>query len=336
MKQTTQELIEQARADLAAAGSPTEVEAVRVKYLGRKGALRDLMKGLATLPADEKAAAGKAINEVKVALSALFDSGDAGAAAKPKAARSSFDVTLPGVPPEVGKRHPIMQAMQEMVAIFQKMGFSVADGPEVETSYYNFDALNTPPDHPARDESDNFYLAKDVLLRTHTSPVQVRVMETIEPPLRYIVPGRVYRPDTVDASHSFMFHQLEGFAVDEDVTFADLKAVLTNFVREFYGRDVRTRFRPHFFPFTEPSAEMDMSCLVCDGKGCALCSHKGWLEVCGSGMIHPHVLESSHIDPERYTGFAFGFGIERPCMLKLGIDDIRLFFENDLRFLSQF
>jgi len=336
MKQTTQKLIEQARGDLATAGSPTEVEAVRVKYLGRKGALRDLMKGLAALPADEKAAAGKAINEVKLALSALFDSGDAGAAAQPKAARSSFDVTLPGVPPEVGKRHPIMQAMQKMVDIFQKMGFSVADGPEVETSYYNFDALNTPADHPARDENDNFYLTKDVLLRTHTSPVQVRVMETIEPPLRYIVPGRVYRPDTVDASHSFMFHQLEGFAVDEDITFADLKAVLTNFVRAFYGQDVRTRFRPHFFPFTEPSAEMDMSCLVCDGKGCALCSHKGWLEVCGSGMIHPHVLESSHIDPERYTGFAFGFGIERPCMLKLGIDDIRLFFENDLRFLSQF
>ena len=223
-----------------------------------------------------------------------------------------------------------------MIRIFQNLGFSVAEGPEVELEYYNFEALNIPPEHAARDPRDNFYLDKDILLRTQTSPVQVRVMEKTAPPLRCIVPGKVYRPDTVDASHSFMFHQLEGFAVDVDITFADLKAVMNAFAREFYGEDVRTRFRPHFFPFTEPSAEMDISCMVCGGEGCALCGQKGWLEICGSGMIHPAVLEASHIDPERYTGFAFGFGVERPCMLRHGIDDIRLFFDNDIRFLSQF
>jgi len=327
-------LLADAREEIAEAGSAERLEELRVKYLGRKGEVRRLVQGLADLAADQKAAAGKAVNEFKGELTQLL-AGKAPTGPKKKAA-PAFDVTLPGRRPEIGKRHPIMQTLDEMIRIFQKMGFSVAEGPEVELAYYNFDALNIPPGHPARDERDNFYLAEDVLLRTQTSPVQVRVMEKIEPPLRYIAPGRVYRPDTVDASHSFMFHQLEGFAVDVDITFADLKAVLTTFAREYYGSDVRSRFRPHYFPFTEPSAEMDISCLVCGGEGCALCSQKGWLEVCGSGMIHPEVLKASGIDPERYTGFAFGFGIERPCMLKHGIDDIRLFFENDLRFLSQF
>ena len=327
-------LLADAREEILQATSPERLEELRVKYLGRKGAVRDLMKGLSDVAVDQKAAAGKAVNELKGELTQLLT----GKAPKQreKGAAPAFDVTLPGERPNIGKRHPIMQTLQEMIRIFGKMGFSVAEGPEVELAYYNFDALNIPPGHPARDERDNFYLGKDVLLRTQTSPVQVRVMEKTEPPLRYIAPGRVYRPDTVDASHSFMFHQLEGFAVDVDITFADLKAVLTAFAHEFYGSDVRSRLRPHYFPFTEPSAEMDISCLVCGGEGCALCSQKGWLEVCGSGMIHPEVLKASGIDPERYTGFAFGFGIERPCMLKHGIDDIRLFFENDLRFLSQF
>jgi len=319
--------------DAAASG---EAGAVRTCYLGRKGILRQFVQQIAALPAEERAAAGRKTNELKTKLEALFAESAPSAEPSADGHRPFFDVSLPGEGPRLGKRHPVMQTLNEMIRIFQNLGFSVAEGPEVELEYYNFEALNIPREHPARDPRDNFYLAKDVLLRTQTSPVQVRVMEKSAPPLRYIVPGKVYRPDTVDASHSFMFHQLEGFAVDVDITFADLKAVMNAFVGEFYGSEVKTRFRPHFFPFTEPSAEMDISCLVCGGRGCALCGQKGWLEICGSGMIHPAVLESSHIDPERYTGFAFGFGIERPCMLRYGIDDIRLFFENDVRFLSQF
>jgi len=329
-----EKVLEEARAERDAA-APGERDAVRSRYLGRKGVVRQLVTGIGSLPAEERGTAGKNINALKEKLERLF--AEAGSAAPaPRRHGPYFDVSLPGERPRIGKRHPIMQTLNEMIRIFQNLGFSVAEGPEVELEYYNFEALNIPREHAARDPRDNFYLGTDVLLRTQTSPVQVRVMEKTSPPLRYIVPGKVYRPDTVDASHSFMFHQLEGFAVDVDITFADLKAVMNAFAREFYGGDVKTRFRPHFFPFTEPSAEMDISCLVCGGRGCSLCGQKGWLEICGSGMIHPAVLEASHIDPERYTGFAFGFGVERPCMLRHGIDDIRLFFENDIRFLSQF
>jgi len=322
--------------DARDAAAPGEADAVRTRYLGRKGVLRQFVQQIVALPAEERAAAGRKTNELKMKLEALFAESAPSLEPSADGRRCFFDVSLPGERPRLGRGHPVMQTLNEMIRIFQNLGFSVAEGPEVELEYYNFEALNIPPEHAARDPRDNFYLAKDVLLRTQTSPVQVRVMEKAAPPLRYIVPGKVYRPDTVDASHSFMFHQLEGFAVDVDITFADLKAVMNAFVGEFYGSEVKTRFRPHFFPFTEPSAEMDISCLVCGGRGCALCGQKGWLEICGSGMIHPAVLEFSHIDPERYTGFAFGFGIERPCMLRHGIDDIRLFFENDVRFLSQF
>ncbi|NQU08558.1 MAG: phenylalanine--tRNA ligase subunit alpha [Candidatus Abyssubacteria bacterium] len=326
--------------EVAAAGEAQAVEALRIKYLGRKGELRHLLDGLKSADPADRPTLGKLINELKQHISKGIEAQAKTAGKAPKSAAPStgakVDPTLPGLPYQVGGRHVIIKTLRRMIDIFVGLGFDVAEGPEVEEEYYNFDALNIPADHPARDPHDNFYVTDDLLLRSQTSPMQIRVMEKAKPPLRYIVPGRVYRPDTVDASHSFMFHQLEGFAVDRDITFIDLKNVLNIFVHEFYGKDAVTRFRPHFFPFTEPSAELDMGCGICAGKGCAACSGKGWLEICGCGMIDPNVLNACGIDPEEYSGWAFGFGIERPAMMKYGITDIRLFFENDVRFLTQF
>jgi len=329
-----------------AASDVQAVEALRVKYLGRKGIVRDLLEDLKNAAAADKPLLGQAINELKGHLTEIIEKCKTNIATKQSFTRNMpdrfpinkpySDPTLPGLQRRAGGRHIILKTLERMIDIFVGLGFDVAEGPEVELARYNFDALNTPPDHPARDPKDNFYIGDDVLLRTQTSPMQIRVMEKTKPPLRYIVPGRVYRPDTVDASHSFMFHQLEGFAVDRDITFADLKNVMNIFVREYYGENARTRFRPHFFPFTEPSAELDMACGVCSGTGCPACGGKGWLEICGCGMINPNVLKNCGIDAEEYTGFAFGFGIERPAMMKHGIGDIRLFFENDVRFLEQF
>ncbi len=322
--------------DLASAVTSEALEKVRVEFLGRKGRLAELMKSLATLSAAEKPAAGKRANEVKRALESAMDAAGKVLAAKGPKRAAGVDLTLPGIPVRLGRRHVIMQTMVEMVDIFQRLGFDVAGGPEVEDTWHNFEALNIPLDHAAADPDNSFFIEDRTILRTQTSTVQIHVMEGQKPPIRVVAPGRVYRPETVDASHGYMFHQLEGLMVDENVTFRDLKAVLNLYVREFFSPNAKTRFRPHFFPFTEPSAELDMACTLCDGKGCAVCGGKGWLELLGCGMVDPNVLRAVNIDPERYTGFAFGFGIERPAMLKHGIRDIRLLFENDARFLAQF
>ena len=255
-------------------------------------------------------------------------------ASRPKEA--SVDLTLPGRPRPIGTKHPVMQSMEEMKRIFVSMGFSIASGPEIESDYYNFGALNFPPDHPARDMQDTFFISKDVVLRTHTSPVQIRVMEKHKPPVRVIMPGRCYRNEAVSARSLVTFHQIEGLYVDTGVTFSELKGTLVSFARQFYGSSSKYRFRPSFFPFTEPSAEMDIGCYICSGKGCRVCKYSGWLEIAGSGMVHPNVLRNVGYDPEQYTGFAFGFGVERPTILRHGIDDIRLLYENDVRFLRQF
>jgi phenylalanyl-tRNA synthetase alpha chain len=333
-------LREEALAAIDAAGDDEALEAVRVAYLGRKGRLKDLMGGLSQLSADERPAAGQRANQVKQDITAAFEARrKALASDQPQAVGPAFDVTAPGTPRTLGSIHPITQVYDEMVEAFTRLGFETAYGPEIEDERHNFDALNIPPDHPSRDGFDTFYIedgTSDHLLRSHTSPVQVRVMESRQPPIRIVAPGKVFRPDTVDASHFPMFHQLEGLYVDEGVSFADLKAVLTMAMQTILGAETRTRFRPSFFPFTEPSAEVDVSCPFCSGRGCSTCGQSGWLEALGAGMVDPAVFRHVGYDPERWTGFAFGMGIDRIAMLKLGIQDIRLFFENDIRFLKQF
>lgn len=319
---------------LTACDDPGELEALRVKYLGRKGALTLLLREIGKLPPEERPEAGRAGSEAKRRLEGLL--GEKREALAKKAKGRALDVTLPGRRPPLGKRHPLTQIIDEIVDIFRGMGFEVVEGPEIETEYHNFDALNTPPDHPARDLHDTFYVEDGRLLRTHTSPVQIRVMESRRPPLRIISPGRCYRNDTPDATHSPIFHQVEGLYVDKDVSFADLKGVIAAFARQMFGPDVKVRFRPDFFPFTEPSAEYSFSCVFCKGKGCRVCKYTGWLEISGAGMVDPEVFKNVGYDPEEYTGFAFGMGVERLAMLKYGITDIRLFLENDLRFLEQF
>jgi len=321
---------------LASVDSTEALENVRVEFLGRKGRLAKVMKGLPGLASAERPAVGKRANELKRSFEAAVRERAGSLETRPAAGRTPVDLTLPGVPLKLGHRHLIMQTLEEMVDIFQRLGFDVAYGPEVEDRWHNFTALNIPDDHPAADPANSFFATDDVVLRTQTSPVQIRVMEVQKPPIRVVVPGRIYRPETVDASHSFMFHQLEGLMVDEGITFRHLKSVLHLFVQEFFSAETRMRLRPHFFPFTEPSAELDIACSICGGSGCATCGQKGWLEILGCGMVDPNVFEAVGIDPEKYTGFAFGFGIERPAMLKYGIHDIRLLFENDVRFLSQF
>jgi phenylalanyl-tRNA synthetase alpha chain len=290
------------------------------------------------VPTQDRPKMGVMINEVKTFVEELFDnkSHEIKEEKKKRAiAEEKIDVTLPGRTLPVGSKHPVSQVMEEIVTIFERMGFEVAEGPEIETDYYNFEALNIPKNHPARDMQDTFYISEDIVLRTHTSPVQIRVMERQEPPIKIIAPGRVYRCDS-DVSHTPMFHQIEGLLIDKDITFGDLKGVLTEFLRLVFGEGIGVRFRPSFFPFTEPSAEVDIECVICSGQGCRVCKESGWLEILGCGMVDPEVFKGVNYDPQIYSGFAFGMGIERITMLKFGINDIRLFFENDVRFLRQF
>jgi phenylalanyl-tRNA synthetase alpha chain len=333
-------IVTEAQAAIEAAESSDDLEALRVRYLGRQGALTQLLRSLGALPAEERPIVGAAANAAKRALEAALDSRLALAVARETRAqreRDRLDLTLPGRRPPRGAMHPLSRVHDEIVSIFGGLGFSVAEGPEIETDFYNFEALNIPKDHPARDMQDTFYLSEDVLLRTHTSPGQIRTMRAAggRTPVKIVVPGRVYRRDVPDASHSPVFHQLEGLAVDRRITMGDLKGTLELFAREMFGPKSRIRFRPSFFPFTEPSAEVDVLCFMCGGAGCRACKD-GWLEILGSGMVHPRVLRNGGYDPEEVTGWAFGMGIDRIAMLKYGVDDLRLFFENDLRFLRQF
>jgi phenylalanyl-tRNA synthetase alpha chain len=314
------------------------LDQIRVQYLGKKGVLTDRLKALGQLAADDRRAAGQAINQAKGAVQAALQARKAVLQAVETDARLSseaIDVTLPGRGQPIGGLHPITRTIQRIEAFFSQIGFRVEEGPEIEDDFHNFEALNIPESHPARAMHDTFYFDAGTVLRTHTSPVQIRVMQNQPPPLRVIAPGRVYRCDS-DVTHTPMFHQVEGLLVDEQVSFADLKGVLEDFARYFFERDLNVRFRPSYFPFTEPSAEVDIACVICGGEGCRVCSGTGWLEVLGCGMVHPSVFGHVGIDPEAYTGYAFGMGVERLAMLRYGVNDLRLFFENDLRFLHQF
>ena len=314
------------------------LEQLRVDYLGKKGRVTELLKGLGKLPAEQRPAAGEQINLVKRQISEAIDSRREQLAEEALSARlaaESLDVTLPGRRQSVGGMHPVSLTIERISALFESAGYSVAEGPEIEDDYHNFGALNIPAHHPARAMHDTFYVEPGTVLRTHTSPVQIRVMEQGKPPFRMVCPGRVYRCDS-DLTHTPMFHQVEGLLIDEDVSFADLKGTLAEFLRAFFEEDLAVRFRPSYFPFTEPSAEVDMSCVMCSGKGCRVCKQTGWLEVLGCGMVHPAVLTASGVDPEKYRGFAFGMGVERLAMLRYGVNDLRLFFENDFKFLRQF
>jgi phenylalanyl-tRNA synthetase alpha chain len=321
------------------AGESNSLEEIRVKYLGKKGQLTQILRGMGKLAPEERPVVGQLANQVRQVIeSKLTEKGreiEEIVLAK-RLKEESIDVTLPGKKPSLGKLHPLTTVLNQITEIFLGMGFDVAEGPEIELDYYNFEALNIPKNHPARDTQDTFYINENILLRTHTSPTQIRTMEVQEPPIKIIVPGRVYRSDAVDATHSPIFHQIEGLVVDKNITMGDLKGVLDVFAKAIFGPKTRTRFRPHHFPFTEPSAEMDVSCVTCDGQGCRICSNTGWIEILGAGMVHPRVLEYGNIDPNEYTGFAFGMGLDRIVNQIYGIDDIRLLYENDIRFLSQF
>lgn len=315
------------------------LEEIRVKYLGKKGVLTGILRGMGSLSPEERPAAGKLANDVREEIENAIENAKKSIKEKEREQRLAFetiDVTMPGKANPIGGVHPLTKVLDEIQEIFLGMGFSVVEGPEVELDYYNFEALNIPKNHPARDEQDTFYIKDGVVLRTQTSPVQIREMEKSKPPIRIIAPGRVYRSDAVDATHSPMFTQIEGLVVDEGITMSDLKGTLDTFAKRFFGESTKTKFRPHHFPFTEPSAEVDVSCFACGGKGCRICKNSGWIEILGCGMVHPDVLRRGKIDPEKYSGFAFGMGLERLAMIKYGIDDIRLFYENDLRFLKQF
>jgi phenylalanyl-tRNA synthetase alpha chain len=325
--------------ECARAATTQEIEALRVRYLGKKGEITLVLRGMGQLPAEERPAAGQAANEAREALEAALAAREAVVAAEERAARMArerIDVTLPGLRSPMGARHPLTKAIDEICGVFLGLGYSIAEGPEVELDRYNFEMLNTPAGHPARDTQDTFYVSDTVLLRTQTSPVQVRVMESTRPPIRIVCPGRVYRSDTIDATHSAVFHQIEGLAVDKGITMGDLVGSLQLYARRLFGEDTRIRLRPHHFPFTEPSAEVDVSCWVCGGKGCRTCKGEGWVEMLGAGMVHPKVLAGCGIDPEVYSGFAFGIGVERTAMARFGIEDMRALYENDVRFLAQF
>lgn len=320
--------------------SAQALEGFRLKYLGRKGSLSQLTATIPNLPVNERGVFGQKVNALKNRLNLLIAEKEMFIKKANNIASEvdATDITLPGIAQDIGRLHPITQVINEICNIFTQLGFSVVEGPDIETEFNNFTGLNIPLEHPSRDAFDTFYLKKytNMVLRSHTSPVQVRAMKKRNPPLAIVVPGRVYRPDAVDASHLFMFHQVEGFMVDQNIKFSDLKGILEMFAKAVFGQEIKMRFRPHFFPFTEPSAEVDISCIICKGKGCSVCGRKGWLEILGSGMIHPNVFKHVGYDAKKYTGFAFGMGVERIAMLKYGINDIRLFFENDLRFLNQF
>lgn len=316
-----------------------ELNALRVKILGKKGELTAVLKQMGKLSAEERPVIGQLANEVRAAIEAEVTKREAQLKELETARRlesEKIDVTMPGKPCEMGHKHPLSIVLDEVKDIFMGMGFDIAEGPEVELDYYNFEALNIPKDHPARDTQDTFYISDNIVLRTQTSPVQIRVMEKQEPPIRIIAPGRVYRSDAVDATHSPLFHQIEGLVVDKGITMADLKGTLEAFAKRLYGEDTKIRLRPHHFPFTEPSCEIDVSCFRCGGKGCPMCKGEGWIEILGGGMVHPKVLKTGGIDPEEYSGFAFGVGLERLVMFRFNIDDMRLLYENDMRFLSQF
>ena len=339
MKQQLEEIKSRAAAALAGAKLPQEIDELRVKFLGKKGELTGILKQMGKLSAEERPVIGQLANEVRSWIEKDIETRLAEIKANQMAAQlesEKLDVTLPGKRPPFGAKHPLSIVLDEIKEIFVGMGFEIADGPEVETDYYNFEALNIPKDHPARDTQDTFYINENILLRTQTSPVQVRVMEQKKPPIRIISPGRVYRSDALDATHSPLFHQIEGLVVDKGITFADLKGTLETFIKRLYGEDSVVRFRPHHFPFTEPSAEVDVQCFNCHGEGCRLCKGEGWIEILGCGMVHPKVLSNCGIDPEVYSGFALGMGLERVVMRRYNIDDIRLFYENDVRFLKQF
>lgn len=323
---------------ISQASTEKEISEIRVKYLGKKGSITQVLKSLGTLPESERREVGQRANQLKESTEAKIEETLLQIQERERREaleREKIDVTLPGRRIPVGKRHPLTQILDEIIDIFSRLGFEVVEGPEVELDYYNFEALNIPKGHPAREMQATFFISEDVVLRTHTSPVQVRTMEKKRPPVRVICPGAVYRCDS-DPTHSPMFHQVEGLLVDKGITFADLKGVLTVFVHQMFGKKTKLRFRTSFFPFTEPSAEIDIECFICGGKGCGVCSNTGWLEILGSGMVDPAVYKFVNYDPEEVTGFAFGMGIERIAMLKFGINDIRLFFMNDLRFLKQF
>ena len=341
MKEQLEQIKAKALADLAAAADMPALDAVRVRVLGKKGELTAVLKQMGKLSAEERPVMGQMANAVRAKLEEALEKRRAAldaAALEAKLEAEAVDVTIPGKPVEMGHQHPMNRVLQEVKEIFIGMGYQIVDGPEIEEAAYNFTKLNIEEGHPSRDRSDTFYFDDDdsVLLRTQTSPMQIRTMEKQKPPIRIICPGRVYRSDAVDATHSPIFHQCEGLVVDKGVTFSDLKGTLELFIKKLYGEETRVRFRPHHFPYTEPSAEMDMSCFKCGGKGCSMCKGEGWIEILGCGMVHPQVLENCGIDPEVYSGFAFGVGLERIAMMRYGIDDMRLLYENDLRFLKQF
>ncbi|MBI5844028.1 MAG: phenylalanine--tRNA ligase subunit alpha [Deltaproteobacteria bacterium] len=336
MKSRIEEIEKAARAALAEASGVKALKELSVEYLGRKGKVTALLRGLGSLPPEERRDAGQMVNALSDSLTKEFDEAEKRLLTlEQENPEDALDVTLPGAAFPVGRMHPLTQVLDEICDAFIRMGFGVAKGPEVELDWYNFEALNFPPDHPARDMQDTFFISEKVVLRTHTSPLQVRTMEKTAPPVRVIAPGKVYRCDS-DNTHTPMFHQVEGLVVDKGIGFSDLKGCLSAFIKQMFGPKVPLRFRPSFFPFTEPSAEVDMGCVMCGGKGCRVCKDTGWLEILGSGMVHPAVFENVGYDTSVYTGFAFGMGVERMAMLKYGIDDLRRFFENDVRFLAQF
>ena len=325
-----------AEAEIGTARDAGDLEAFRVAFLARKGSINSLFEQLKSVPPEQKPARGKELNELRSHVQQLFDEKSALLSAHAGGGKAPIDLTLPGRGRARGTKHPITATIDEITRIFVSMGFGIADGPEIEDDYHNFEALNFPPDHPARDMQDTFFLSKAGLLRTHTSPVQIRVMENHPPPLRVIMPGKVYRNEAISARSYCLFHQVEGLCVDKGITFSDLKGTLIAFIKQFYGGNLTYRFRPTFFPFTEPSADIYISCFICGGKGCRLCKQNGWLEILGCGMVDPNVFRAVGYDPEIYAGYAFGMGIERIALLRYGIDDIRLFFDNDIRFLHQF
>ncbi len=334
------DVVQQTRNDflqsLQQAETLQQLEQVRIQFLARSGRIPTLFDSLKTIPPEQKPNIGKLLNELRTEAQQLFEERKKLLESKLSLQQQTIDITMPGHPKHIGTKHPVTQVMEEIKKIFVSMGFSVETGPEIESDWYNFEALNFPPDHPARDMQDTIFIADKILLRTHTSPVQIRVMQKQQPPVRAIMPGWTYRNEAISARSLVAFHQIEGLYVDTRVSFSELKGTLVAFAKQFYGSSIQYRFRPSFFPFTEPSAEMDITCFLCNGKGCRICKYSGWLEVCGAGMVHPNVFKSAGYNPEKVTGFAFGMGIERIALLRYGIDDIRILYENDVRFLKQF
>lgn len=339
MKEKLQVLLQDAKTEISAAKALKDLEDIRIKFLGKKGEVTSVLKNMKDLSAEERPLIGKIANEIREEIENLLDAvkeDKKKLEIEDRLEKEAIDVTMPSRQTSRGHKHPINVALDEIIEIFLGMGFKIAEGPEVETVYHNFDALNAPIDHPSRSLSDTFYITEDLILRTQTSPIQVRTMMNQKPPIKIIAPGRCFRNDEIDATHSPMFHQIEGLVIDKDITMADLKGTLDMFAKRLFGSQTKTKFRPHYFPFTEPSGEVDVSCFKCGGEGCRFCKGSGWIEILGCGMVHPNVLRECGIDPEVYNGFAFGMGLDRITMLKYEIDDIRVLFENDVRFIKQF